>query len=101
MAADQRNAIRVESGRPQRTLSTARSGRSASDFVGVHSKVTEVFNCEARSSRERGEIAVRNYENVVDDLVRWSDVAIAVVPGELHQFKHIESCVRAGSERVL
>jgi hypothetical protein len=69
--------------------------------VRRNSEVAEVCHGEACRRGELGDAAVREDEDVLEDPVGKSRLAIAVVPGQLGQLQQVEGGVGVARERSL
>lgn len=61
-----------------------------SDFVGS----AVVLDCEPGRSDKVNKFASRANEDVVDHVVRWADLLVAVVPRQFCQLKQIQGSCR-------
>jgi hypothetical protein len=63
---------------------------AAALIIGGYAQVSPVGHSESAGSDQTVECSLAQYEDVVDDLIRWADVSVAVVPGELYELEKIE-----------
>lgn len=65
------------------------------NLTSGHMKIARILNRHQGKTDHLREISLSARQDVVDDLLRRRDLAVAVMPGVLHQFQEIES--RVGS----
>jgi hypothetical protein len=70
-------------------------------IVGPEAHIAVVLDSESSRTSKIGESALRAETNIVDDRVGWSDLAVAVVPGEFCQFEDVERGFGVLTEEVL
>jgi len=57
----------------------------SADLVCGEPEVTRILDGEPRDPGQGSHAALSDNEDVVDDVVRWGDVAVAVVPSKFEQ----------------
>ncbi len=57
----------------------------SANLVCGESEVTRILDGEPRRSGKGRHVALSDSEDIIDDVLRWGDVAVAVVPCELEQ----------------
>ena len=84
---------------PETSIPTVRRGVLRSNGIRCDAKVSRIGQRKQGRRRQGTEVASRHHDHVLDDIVRWRHVAIAVMPRELQQLEHVDCCTnRTGTE---
>lgn len=59
----------------------------SAEFVCGKPEVPRIFDGEPRRSDKGRHVALSDREDIIDDVIRWGNLAVAVVPCEFEQFQ--------------